>query len=266
MINSRPAFKMTNEIRACAAAMGEKFGVSGHVSEYDHLLGYLIKNVRDPVKATEIYFSGGRVNASRIIARIQDLHGKIDSKSILEFAAGFGRVTRHLVALIPDATRLMTSDIHIEACETIRDELHVSSSISSDHPDDLRISGSFDFVFAFSFFSHMPHKSFGPWIAALYALVVPGGHLLITTHGDYARTTHPEFFGAIFDEAIGFGFRGESDQADIPSEQYGSAVVSNAYVERVLLEFAPGAEVLSHLPNVWFGLQDEWVIRRPSAL
>jgi len=46
-------------------------------------------------------------------------------------------------------------------------------------------SGSFDFIYCLSVFTHLSEPLQQFWMTELSRVLVPGGHLLITTHGDH---------------------------------------------------------------------------------
>ncbi len=262
-MRSKKALTLTDEMKNCAHAEGSLAGVSPSISEYDQLLGYFVNKAKmDPVQAVKSYFSGGKANADQVIAVMHSLNLIGDRKRVLEFAAGFGRVTRHLKA--PLAQNIFSaSDIHEEACSLIKEKIGVTVYQSSQSPLNLMIPEQ-DFIFVLSLFSHLPEKSFGAWLDKLYSRLSPGGVLLFTTHGEHALTSCGDFFMQNYDSKKGFGFRPESDQDDLPNTEYGTAVVSDEYVRSTIRRIAPTAKILGMKANVWFGLQDEWIIQRPS--
>lgn len=260
MAASSKAYTLTPEMIAYAREVAPRWNVSPELHEHDQLMGYFINNARmDPIDAVKSYFAGGSSDARSIVA-LADRLGV--SKQMLEFASGYGRVTRHLPPML-GGRPFLASDIHDNACEFISDKLGVNAVVSTTQASDLKIADKQEFIFVLSFFSHLPEASFGPWIKALYDMLSPGGYLMFTTHGDYALNHNPEWFGIGFDRAKGFGFRPDSDQADLDNKQYGTAVVSNAFVEKTFSVFAPDAELHSFSSRAWFGLQDEWIIHKP---
>lgn len=263
-MRSKKAITLTEEMKNCALEEGSLAGVSPSISEYDQLLGYFVNKTKmDPVQAVKSYFSGGKANAEQVIAVMRSLDLIGGRKRVLEFAAGFGRVTRHLKA--PLARNIFSaSDIHEEACSQLKEKIGVTVYQSSDSPENLKIPEQ-DFIFVLSLFSHLPEKLFGAWLDKLYSRLSPGGVLMFTTHGEHALTSHRDFFMQNYDEKKGFGFRPDSDQEDLPNTDYGTAVVSNDFVRSTISDIAPGAKILGMKANVWFGLQDEWIIQRPRG-
>jgi SAM-dependent methyltransferase len=265
LLPSAHALDISEPMLRQAAEAHLKFNCDVSLSPFDQLLGYFIHQAKmDPLAAVDAYFQGGIKDASSVIALMKDLELDVNSAQTLEFAAGFGRVTRHLKNLLP-AENLVTSDVHSDACRFLSDVLSVTTIQSAPRPADFQTDAKFDFITCLSFFSHIPEALFGPWIGALYSCLKPGGYLMITTHGEHALEQVPEFFGVNYDPVRGFGYRSESDQQDIPSEFYGTAVVSDAYVKQVAEEFALGSSLVGHSRGKWFGLQDHWVIKRPLS-
>lgn len=258
------AFDLSPEMLLIAESAGTDYGVSDAISEHDFLLGYTINNVGlDPAEAVSNYFLCGKQDADNLVGLIKE-YAKTDSEQkILDFASGFGRVTRFLSALLPNNV-ITACDVHDEACSFIGKNLGINSLRSPLDPHGFSCEPQ-DFIFAFSLFSHLPDETFGGWVAALYRSLEPDGVLLFTTHGEAARRRDPIFFGKNFDDSAGFGYRLESDQEDLPSSAYGTMVVDMTYVLRQIREHAPGAVIESYRSKCWFGLQDEWIIRRPAG-
>jgi SAM-dependent methyltransferase len=234
----------------------------------DHLLGFL-KKVLGPEEGTREYIAGGRRDAAQVLELLRKrLRLSGDSPiRILEFACGFGRVTRHLAPQLREmkgpAVNLVCADIHPEACEFVSAKFGVPTKESSRWPDDLNVGGDYDLVFVLSLFSHLPDATFGRWIGRLYACLRPGGSLMFTTHGEASlERTPPALAGQL--NPAGFLFGSDSDQADLDSTSYGTMVVSTRYVLRNIEHHAPSAQLVSFSRAVWWNLQDEWILRRPD--
>lgn len=156
----------------------------------------------------------------------------------------------------------MASDIHLEARDFKQDQIGVVAKPSALDPTKLNVGTGYDLIFVLSLFSHLPDKSFGPWLKALYSSLAPGGHLMFTTHGEGAIEAHPDHFGAFKFEKPGYAYRGDSDQPDIESSEYGTTIALPEYVVKAIGTL-PGAKIVSFSSTEWFGIQDEWVIRKP---
>jgi SAM-dependent methyltransferase len=230
------------------------------VHEDDHLLNYIIRE-HGPEVGLRMYFEGGKADAHKIFDMMAAVVNPVGAR-ILDFASGFGRVARHMEQIAPHS-QVNASDIHPDACAFINKELGIMAHQSSMVPEDLYVGRNYDFIYVMSLFSHLPAKTFTRWIVALLGSLKPGGHLLFTTHGPAAVERHPEFFGAIYDEATGIGFRSESDQPDIDGSEYGSSVVSVEYVLGMFKREAPGCLLKAYEGGSWLGHQDGWLVRAP---
>ena len=259
---SEKAFDLTDEMRHEAAKAAALFNVASTLDERDQLIGWSINQIkRPPPVAANSYIVGGHHDAVKAKERLDSLNKARTGRRVLEFAAGFGRVTRHFKVLAPN-DHFVASDIHPEACQFITDSLGVESLQSTTNPSALSIDEKFDFIFVLSFFSHLPKKTFGPWLKALYALLNPGGTLLFTTHGEYALRKPGTAFASYYKKSAGFGYRGFSEQRDLNSDDYGTAVVSMKFVLKELDRALSAYEVVSYRSAIWFGLQDEWLVKK----
>jgi SAM-dependent methyltransferase len=128
----------------------------------------------------------------------------------LEFAAGYGRVTRHLRKVVPEA-EVLACDIHPDAITFVREELSTSTVTSAKLPEEFDL-GQFDVVFILSFFSHLPQLSWRRWLLALAAHTAADGLLIFTTHGHRSRLN----LGNPTIGTDGFWFKPESEQQDLP--------------------------------------------------
>lgn len=150
---------------------------------------------------------------------------KHQDTSILEFASGYGAVTRHLTSAVSPA-KLVSSDIHQAANEFNTSTFGVSTIQSTSDPKDYPSDVKFDIVFALSFFSHMPKQTWAVWLKTLFSLVKEDGCLIFTTQGLMSRPFHgdPE----IPDD--GFWFASNSEQKDLDVDEYGQTIVTIDYV------------------------------------
>jgi SAM-dependent methyltransferase len=264
-IPSEKAFDLTMEIIAAAAEEASLYGVSPKLSEKDQLLGYMVKHAGpSPDQCARIYIRDGNAHALQIVELIAAL--ELKPSKVLEFAAGFGRVTRHLRKLMPKGMQLVSSDIHEDGCEFLRNEIGVEVMVSNIDPSCINIGNHYDLIFVVSLFSHLPADSFAKWLLALYNILSPSGHLIFTTHGHSARAQAPEFWDALLSTGTepGYGYRSTSDQLDIDTSEYGTTIAMPRFVTKVLAEAVPDAKLVRFAGGVWFGIQDEWVIQRPA--
>jgi len=204
------------------------------------------------------YFNGGYSDAAQLMTEIERLGADLENLSVLEFACGYGRLTRHLKRLC----NLSSSDIHPAAVEFVGKNCGVQTHQSASNPIELKIAGQFDVVAVISLFSHLPDETFGPWLAALYQLVAPGGHLLFTTVGDAAREINPTIAVPGLD---GFIFTRDSEQKDIDGGEYGNTTARPHYVGFQIGKWLPTSKLISYQPGLWWKYQDQYIVRKPAS-
>jgi hypothetical protein len=99
-IRSSQAFETSSFLRALAKVWADRYYVSSELHEHDHIFGHLIARLssNDEMKIFEAlkhYFENGAANAQQVRDCMAQL-GVAKSARVLEFASGYGRVTRHL--------------------------------------------------------------------------------------------------------------------------------------------------------------------------
>jgi SAM-dependent methyltransferase len=247
-------------IRQVAA---RQYGVPAEIHPEDMIWQFIShhRNYPTPEAAARYYFSDGAESARKLDSIVREHLPSLASNrnvSILEFASGYGMVTRHLASM-PSKAKLLACDIHQQAVDFIRDRLQQLAVISRHLPEEVSFDESFDVVFALSFFSHMPEVTFTRWLAALFAAVSPGGILVFTTHGLASRV----HFGDITLDDNGFWFRPSSEQSDLDTTEYGSSVATPAYVVAHLAHVT-GSSLAEFRRGFWWHHQDLYVVSRPA--
>lgn len=236
-------------------------GVISVVHPQDHIFRFLVEN---PVfssvdKAVKYYFRDGQQSARMLGHLLFSEMGlaRGPQTSLLEFASGYGCVTRHLAgALSP--VNLVACDIHREACDFIERTLATQAILSSSRPEDLAIeSCSYDVVFALSFFSHMPESTWSRWLVCLFDKVRPGGYLIFTTQGLHSR----KYFGNPAIPENGIWHISSSEQKDLDSSDYGNTIVSREFVESVADRHL-GQSITLFKEAHWWEHQDLYVFRK----
>lgn len=175
--------------RALSNSIATTMNVEPEISPDDMLFDFLVRNVfpDDHPRAIEAYFNGGADCAQRFAALCRE-EIKSAPNSVLEFASGYGRVTRHVRNIFPKVS-WTCSDVHPRAVEFARDRLGFNAFLSTPRPPEWTVTQKFAVVFALSFFSHIPHSTFGPWLERLLNAVAPNGLFIFTTHGAVTSAT-----------------------------------------------------------------------------
>jgi len=197
------------------------------------------------------YFRSGW-SAARTVHRLLTWHFGENARSIrlLDFASGFGRVTRFLVQhLSPE--QIWISDIFEEGVKFQRQRFGVEGFQSSAEPDGLICNERFDCIVASSFFSHLPSATFTPWLKKLASLLRPGGMLIFSVHGE------AEGVGAR--ESGGVRYQATSEICELPGESYGTSWVDEAFVRQAASNAAPGFDCM-RFPKALWSFQDVYVL------
>lgn len=181
-------------------------------------------------------------------------------RGFLDFASGYGRLTRFLVGALP-APRVTVAEIDSSAVRFQEDAFGVAGLVSHADPGRLRLSASFDVVFAASFFSHLPASSFEPWLRRLRSARSSEGVLLFSVHGMHLL---PETEADASGEGI--VFRPVSETARLDGAEYGTSYVTEEFVRGAVARAGGGRDRLFAFPRGLCGLQDLYVLLAPPGI
>ena len=142
---------------------------------------YLVANTED----VSWYLDTGAL-AARSIREILNKNGLAIERfsAILDFGCGVGRVIRQWADL--QGPKLFGTDYNPRLIQWCRSKLLFARFDVNliDKPLD-KEPNSFDFIYCLSLFTHLSEPLQQFWMDELSRLLVPGGYLLITTHGDH---------------------------------------------------------------------------------
>ena len=201
------------------------FALAARAGEQDAALAEYLWNGRW-IADTVLALSAGRLGGARGIGRL------------LDFACGYGRLTRWLAAEL-GAHRLVVSDIVAPAVEFQRARFGVEGFVSTARPEDLPCHERFDLVWVGSLFTHLPEPAFRAWLARLAELVGERGLLAFTTLDMSLSPESRDLAGS------GHRFAPTSESRVLDREAYGTAWVTPGYVARAVA-----------------GLAGDWQLRR----
>jgi len=237
--------------------IASRYGVVCDIHPDDLLFRYWANLPEHPTRidAVRFYLSTG-YSSAELLQQILSGEGIVANFTMLEFASGYGCVTRHLKKLLPECS-ILASDIHPQAIRFIRTKIGVAAVESHVLPECLGIEDVFDVVFVLSLFSHLPDKTWGRWLNTLAARVKPGGILVFTTHGGASKLLDPQAL-----DREGIWFRPQSDQPDLPWSDYGTTATSFGYVFDKVSQI-PGARLVRYHEGIWWchNHQDVYVLR-----
>ena len=198
------------------------------------------------------YFEGGSACAHRIASIIGEPAFRSRKTRLLEFASGYGRVSRHLNKY--PHIELVCSDVHENATDFLHKSLGLKAFTSATHPDDFSHAEKYDVTFVLSLFTHLPKHTFGLWLSRLYETVTPGGRLIFTTHGQTHLPPGMEW------PSDGFMFTEVSEQKDLDTGEYGSTITNPDYVFSEI-RTSTGSSRIS-FEQMGYATQDLWIVHR----
>ncbi len=207
--------------------------------------------------AIDYYTIGSRIfNSIRQLANWQ-FGGLQNVGAFLDFACGYGRSTRFLIQELPPE-RVWACDIYAEAIKFQERYYGVNGMVSVPDPADFPKGQKFDFIFASSFFSHMPESSFGRWIETLRNLLTERGILVFSTHDVSLLPASVDV------PPSGIFFTPNSESRTLDKNQYGTSYVSESFVTRVVDQVTRGEARVHRIQRglVWF--QDLYIVTRES--
>ncbi|RAK57174.1 hypothetical protein DJ018_04270 [Phenylobacterium deserti] len=176
--------------------------------------------------------------------------------TVLDFASGYGRLTRVLTQKLAPS-QVFVSDIYAEAIAWQARTFGVNAVPSAPSPSEFRHDLRHDIVFVGSLFSHLPTELFHAWLARLYSLVAPGGVLAFSVHDE---TFLPE--GQPLDPS-GLSYFRTSESGSLDHDIYGMSYVSEAFVGEAIGRL-PGAPGWRRFHKGLYENQDLYVVAGPG--
>lgn len=199
------------------------------------------------------YLSDGWRTLSELMVLLERLDRpllKIDS--MLEFAAGFGRFTRHLARVLPG--RVTCTDIQPGSVEFLREQFGVEAFHSASNPGSIAYPRQYELIFVLSLFTHLPPARWGAWLQHLHRALAPGGLLIFSVHNEKAALQE----GVSFDHD-GTCFMRSSESPQLGADEYGTTFTTDAFVA-AQVESALGRKPLAHERLAFWVGQDAVVV------
>ena len=194
------------------------------IDERDDIFRFFANHeiAKNPIRE---YLSDGWRTLSELMLLLETVDKPLSKTgSVLEFAAGFGRFTRHLVKVLPG--RVTCTDVMPGSVDFLREQFCVEGFYSSHEPEKVSLPAKYDLVFVLSMFTHLPTRMWVPWLRALQRMVKPGGLLVFSVHNeDVARE-----IGVGFNPA-GTHFIASSESSSIDGQTYGTTFTTRKFVE-----------------------------------
>jgi SAM-dependent methyltransferase len=246
-------------VRALLADLGVAAGsVDLAIDPADEMLGFLVRSHGgDRERARYAYFQSGASIAGAMAQVLRWRFGEPGrTGKLLDFASGYGRVTRFLLRLLP-AERIWVADVYAGGVDFQRRRFGVHGIVSTVRPEDFpgaAGAATFDAILVTSLFTHLPEERFVAWLRVLMGLLAPGGVLAFSVHGEHVLPASAEM------PASGLLFQEISESGSLAAADYGSTWVSEEFVRGALARaLAGGAGSLRRLPRGLCNYQDLYV-------
>lgn len=191
--------------------------------------------------------------ALRVVAQVRRLaewrfSGLAGIGKLLDFASGYGRVTRLLAAEL-GRERVWAAETLPGAVVFQRERLGVTAIATGPLPERLACDERFDFILASSLFSHLPPHRFRGWLERLARQLSPRGVLAFSVHDAALMPAWVEL------PESGIHFAPESESRALDPGEYGSTWVSEAFVRAAVDGLGLGLSC-HRLPRGHCGFQD----------
>ena len=234
-------------------AYGHWMHVNCRIDPRDDIFRFFANHetAKNPIRE---YLSDGWRTLSELMVILE----KIDTpllkmESILEFAAGFGRFTRHLVRVLPG--RVTCADVLPGSIDFLREQFGVKTILSAHQPESVHFPEQYGLVFVLSMFTHLPPAMWQPWLRALRRAVEPGGILLLSV----ANESMARELGVSF-ASDGTHFIASSESPSLDAAIYGTTYTTRQFVEE-RVKGALGELPIHYFPNAFWVGQDAVAIR-----
>lgn len=186
-----------------------------------------------PKQALFSYFYEGYSIAKNLFNLVQER--SLPHNNILDFGSGYGRVSRFLPHLFPNAN-LFASEVKTSSLRFLQDQFGLQP-LGQNAYVSAGAWPSQDIVLALSVFTHLPKELFTSWLRQLFDLLSPGGALVFTFKDMAINRKHlgrvKRFFRSrhfVFlksSEDVLFPFLEEANQK---VEEYGVSFVSRHFL------------------------------------
>lgn len=170
-------------------------------------------------------------------------------RRMLDFASGYGRLTRLLVhEHLADA--ITVADILEGGMAFQAEQFSVQTILSRTDPAQFVAPETYDLIFVASLFTHLPPATFTTWLQRLASLLERDGLLIVSVHD---RSLAPD------KHVDGIAFESHSESRVLDVEEYGSTWVTEDYVRDQVAQLGENWACV-RLPRALSDWQDVYVI------
>jgi SAM-dependent methyltransferase len=257
-------FRAVREAQAARWNLGEwlraRSGRRSSMTAHDGtpLPGPQLMNAVAGTSDVEWFLTSGALGAQSIEAILSRAGlAMAEFSRVLDFGCGVGRVMRHWAKVT--GPELHGTDYNPALIQWCQVNLRFARFQVNPLVGQLPYADSyFDFIYALSVFTHLTEPQQDFWMKELRRLLVPGGHLLISTHGDFYASQIPAEAQPVYQRGERLVFGGEHAGTNICAAYHPAASVRNQLA-------APfGFEVVAFEPEGALGnpRQDYWLLKK----
>lgn len=204
------------------------------------------------------YYDSGKADALHIYEEVKPFIS-LEQKAILDWGCGPGRIIRHFPSIVPSA-QFYASDYNKEYVQWCHDNLKgITFRANQLAPPIPYESGSIDFAYAISIFTHLSEEKHFEWINEIYRLLKPDGIFYFTAHGDVTRRN-------LLDNELAQYDKGELVERGNVKE--GNRMFTAYHPKPFIEELVSGKfNILKHREGVaksWGLEQDVWIIQKTA--
>ncbi len=200
------------------------------------------------------YFESGALMIEELRPVFERLFGGFDQVgSLLEFACGHGRFTRHLIQELPPE-KITVSDIYADAVSFQKNEFGVNGQVSATEPRDYHDENRYDCILVCSLFSHLPERTFQLWLERLLSLLTEDGVLIFTVHDEAVGPSTSKTPGP------NIQFIPESESRSLDKNVYGTTFVNEEFCQQAIRKAAHGSVHYARLPKALWRFQDIYAV------
>jgi SAM-dependent methyltransferase len=218
------------------------------IDERDDMLDYALRTFEfDRDRALTSYFQNA-LEQFALVRHIARWRGSARPRRMLDFASGYGRLTRLLVHE-QLADEITVSDILEGGMEFQAAQFGVRTILSKKTPEEFVADGTYDLIFVASLFTHLPPATFTRWLRRLAELLAPEGLLIFSVHDESLAPKKVD----------GILFASNSESRVLDVEDYGSTWVTETYVREQVASIGANFDCI-RLPRALTDWQDVYVI------
>jgi SAM-dependent methyltransferase len=203
-----------------------------------------------------LYLSNGQFIFDDVLKALDLVGFKLDqAKSFLDFASGYGRVTRFWCQRFPPDS-IWAADVQHAGIDFQIKNFGVNGVYSFFDPKEVQLPLKFDLISVISLFTHLPKPRFREWLRFLIDSLSPHGLLIFSVHNEnLLEKTEQSLL------TDGFLFAPASESGTLPVLEYGTTYVSDYFLEQEIASI-DGARILKVLPRGLCDFQDLVVVVR----